>query len=272
MAGKKKGADDERAIWPEIARAVRELRPRYVFLENVSAVVVLGELARAAGDLAQIGYDTQWTCLSASEVGAPHKRERFFILATDTNGGGRQIGAELDGYPASHPADGGSSWRYLDGYFRTEVDLFPTRKAASDCSGGKRNSDGHADSLPGTVRLLPTPKAAERGDCASEHRRNDPDLRAITYYTSQWGKYEPAIRRWELALGAPAPAPTEPNSKGNLRLSARFAEWMMGLPAGWVTDVDLPRTAHLKILGNGVVPAQAAAALSWLLSVSEVAA
>lgn len=81
MAGKQKAQEDERALWPYVAAAVRALRPRYVILENVSAIIVLGELARAVGDLAQIGYDARWICVRASDIGAPHHRERCFILA-----------------------------------------------------------------------------------------------------------------------------------------------------------------------------------------------
>ena len=49
------------------------------------------------------------------------------------------------------------------------------------------------------------------------------------------------------------------------KMSSRFVEWMMGLPEGWVTGVGLSRTQELKMLGNGVVPQQAAAAYGWLL-------
>jgi DNA (cytosine-5)-methyltransferase 1 len=81
-----------------------------------------------------------------------------------------------------------------------------------------------------------------------------------------WGTYTSAITRWEHVLGRPAPAPTEPGKTGQ-RLSPRFVEWMMGLPAGWVCDVpDLTRGEQLKTLGNGVVPQQAAAALRLLLT------
>lgn len=61
-----------------------------------------------------------------------------------------------------------------------------------------------------------------------------------------------------------APSPTELTPKGNYRLSAKFAEWMMGLPDGWVTDpaIGLTRNEQLKACGNGVVPQQAMAALS----------
>ena len=79
-----------------------------------------------------------------------------------------------------------------------------------------------------------------------------------------WGDYEPAIRRWEHILGHPAPPPAEPGPGGRTRLSAAFAEWMMGIPH-LVTGVPgLPRTARLRIIGNGCVPHQAAAALRLL--------
>jgi DNA (cytosine-5)-methyltransferase 1 len=84
-----------------------------------------------------------------------------------------------------------------------------------------------------------------------------------------WGPYEPAVRRWELILGRPAPDPTQTGKRGGQQLSPLFVEWMQGLPEGWVTAVPgLSRNEQLKLLGNGVVPAQAAAALEWLLALA----
>lgn len=83
---------------------------------------------------------------------------------------------------------------------------------------------------------------------------------------TNWGKFEPAIRRWEEVLGRPAPAPTKPDGKdGAHRLSSSFTEWMMGLESGWVTDAGLTRNQELKACGNGVVPQQAEMALRILL-------
>jgi hypothetical protein len=88
--------------------------------------------------------------------------------------------------------------------------------------------------------------------------------------TTNWGKFEPAIRRWE-AVTRPAPAPTKPDGKdGNHRLSSLFTEWMMGLPDGWVTGHGLKRNDELKMCGNGVVPAQAALALRYLLGETDI--
>jgi len=81
-----------------------------------------------------------------------------------------------------------------------------------------------------------------------------------------WAEYESAVRRWERILGRAAPPPAEPGPSGRPRLSAAFAEWMMGLGPGFVTGVPgIPRTRQLKIIGNGVVPQQAAAALRLLI-------
>jgi DNA (cytosine-5)-methyltransferase 1 len=80
-----------------------------------------------------------------------------------------------------------------------------------------------------------------------------------------WGSYEVAIRRWEALLGRPAPHPTQLGNHGRPVLAPAFVEWLMGLPPGWVTDLPLPRTAQLRALGNGVVPQQAAHAVSLLL-------
>jgi hypothetical protein len=89
-------------------------------------------------------------------------------------------------------------------------------------------------------------------------------------HETNWGKFEPAIRRWESILGRPAPEPTKPDGKeGNHRLSSKFTEWMMGLPDGWITGHDLKRNDELKLAGNGVVPQQAELALRLLLELPE---
>jgi hypothetical protein len=93
----------------------------------------------------------------------------------------------------------------------------------------------------------------------------------LTYdVATNWGKFEPAIRRWEATIGRQAPEPTKPDGKeGNHRLSSKFTEWMMGLPEGWITDIGLKRNDELKACGNGVVPQQAELALS-LLGIKEI--
>lgn len=81
-----------------------------------------------------------------------------------------------------------------------------------------------------------------------------------------WGPYTGAVHRWEQVLGRPAPHPTETGQHGGPVLSPKFVEWLQGLPRGWITDLPLPRTAQLRALGNGVVPQQAARAVTLLLN------
>jgi|TARA_Y100000310_G_scaffold53054_1_gene48675 DNA (cytosine-5)-methyltransferase 1 len=80
-AGKREGITGARSgLWGEYARIIRELRPRYVIVENVGALLVRG-IDVVLRDLAEIGYDAEWDVLSAAAVGAPHRRERVWIVA-----------------------------------------------------------------------------------------------------------------------------------------------------------------------------------------------
>jgi DNA (cytosine-5)-methyltransferase 1 len=98
QAGKRVGIGGERSgLWSEYARILRELRPRYAVVENVSDLLVRG-FDVVLGDLAEIGYDAEWDCLPASAVGAPHRRDRVFLLAYPVGAPGR---------PETRIADGG---------------------------------------------------------------------------------------------------------------------------------------------------------------------
>jgi DNA (cytosine-5)-methyltransferase 1 len=78
--GHRLGQADPRWLWPEMARIVRHLRPRYVLVENVADLTVRG-MGDVLRDLAALGYDAEWECLPAAAVGAPHRRERIFVVA-----------------------------------------------------------------------------------------------------------------------------------------------------------------------------------------------
>lgn len=80
-AGKGAGISGARSsLWGEMARIVREVRPRYVFVEN-SAMLTSRGLGRVLGDLAELGFDARWGVLRARDVGAEHGRERIWIVA-----------------------------------------------------------------------------------------------------------------------------------------------------------------------------------------------
>ena len=94
-AGKRAGIDGERSgLWAEYARVIGELRPRYVIVENVSALLGRG-LGRVLGDLAALGFDAEWHCIPASAVGAPHRRDRIWIVADSRQQ--RECSAHNDG-------------------------------------------------------------------------------------------------------------------------------------------------------------------------------
>jgi DNA (cytosine-5)-methyltransferase 1 len=80
-AGRGAGIDGEKSgLWREMARVIGEVRPRRVMLENSPMLVGRG-LARVLGDLAGLGFDARWNCVSASAVGAPHIRNRLWLVA-----------------------------------------------------------------------------------------------------------------------------------------------------------------------------------------------
>lgn len=163
------------------------------------------------------------------------------------------------------------------------LDLLPTPivrdykdGSAAQQRDGKVSTDTVARAIfnSGEV-LLGTPRTSSANSPSSKQVENGADkarledqVRSANEGYISWGKFEPAIRRWEQVLGRPAPAPTLPDGKdGNHRLAAVFTEWMMGLPEGHVTDpaLGLSRVEQLKLCGNGVVPQQAQMALEILL-------
>lgn len=296
-AGKRAGIKDgtRSGLWSVFADAIDQLRPPLVVIENVRGLLsaqahrnvepdegtvgdrpdrpVLRALGAVLGDLADLGYDAQWATVAAADIGAPHRRERVFIVA-HTDRFGSEDSGHRGGAWQTQPEVGGSHVPLPSGD-EPGVALLPTPRS-SDCFGAGQHGDGGMD-LRTTMALLCTPAASDGAGgktSRSGGRIGEPLLGGqVREMHSAWGKYEPAIRRWE-QINGPAPAPTEPNKNGNPRLSAAFSEWMMGWPYGWVTDPDIgiSRNDQLKIVGNGVVPQQAIAALRYLLTVSEVAA
>lgn len=151
--------------------------------------------------------------------------------------------------------------------------LLPTPMTSDGTGGAAGIRDGYTTQLRDVEQLLPTPKAgdADFGMPRTSGRPPEKSTHLMTRmeYTKpaeSWGPYAAAIARWESVLGRPAPAPTEEGPKGGRRLSSLLVEWMMGLPEGWVTGHGLPRTAELKMLGNGVVPQQAIATLREMVA------
>ena len=281
-------------LWVAMREAIAHLEPTYVVWENVRGALsaraesnlgwteglldgrpqealpkkedpALRALGRVLGDLADLGYDARWVCLRASDVGACHRRERVFVLA----------------HPKGHP------WRECVGDPRparlsAPRRLLPTPTANLGKNGGgrdveKRRAGGHAVSLKDVAfslpKLLPTTRASDGTHGGPNSRGSKEDLALPAAACQDFGEYGEAVARHEQTFGRAAPSPTEPGKRCAPRLAARFVEWMMCLPDGWVTDPAIwegmtdtaARNAQLHALGNGVVPPQAYAALSFLL-------
>ena len=209
----RKGTDDPRHLWPHVHRAIRQLRPRITILENVSGHRGLG-FGTVLGDLAEDRrYEVRWVSVCASDVGAPHERERLFIAAVEVTADSTFSGLQRRPAPKEWPVVAGS-----------------TGDAAE------------------TLWKLPT----------STYRSAD---------TFDFAEFQPVIDRWAAVLGRPPGYPVVTGTQGAPVNSPRFVEWLMGLPAGWVTDIPALSVADLlQLLGNGVVPQQAAFAITQLFS------
>jgi len=99
FAGKGAGLNGARSgLWWEFHRLIKEIKPSWVIVENVAALRSRG-LDKVLGSLAEIGYDAEWHCIPASAVGAPHQRDRIWIIAYPNNARGRtpEYGVDQNG-------------------------------------------------------------------------------------------------------------------------------------------------------------------------------
>lgn len=252
-AGPRVGIEGKRSgVWKNVAEAVRVLRPGLVFLENVAVIKRRG-LDVVVADLVSIGYGVQWTYLRASDIGAPHQRHRWFAVARPNGPTGEIIRDRPETGPLLMPS--------------------PTTKEGSSGPGRSTKRTG-GDNPRTVISLLPTPASRDWKSSASNLiGANARPLNETLAHTESWvcvdGRdFGPAVRRWEPIMGRPAPVPVVDGPRGGKKTSPHLVEWMMDLPEGHVTDVqELDVNQMLKILGNGVVPAQAEAAYRKILGV-----
>lgn len=276
LAGAQAGLtpDTRSGTWTFMAHAIDVLRPELVVIENVRGLAsspAHSDLERCPfGDLADRGYDAVWCGLRASDLGACHERFRFVIAAAPR--GTAPLGwdpASVAGERRQPAGTAGGPDRVAQLPAGLTSRLLPT-PTARDWKG--RNQRDDATCLPGAVdRLLPTPTASRYGNNQSDspNAAIRPSLESLSADLEvDWGIYEPAIRRHEAWLGRPAPTPRIGVARGKKKLNPQLSEWMMGWPAGWVTDVPgLTLNEQLQVCGNGVVPQQMAAGVDFLLPI-----
>ena len=188
-AGKRAGIDGERSgLWSEYARIIREVRPRYVVVENVAALLHRG-MERVLGDLAACGYDAEWQSIRASDVGAPHRRERVWIVAYPQRRGiWEQPVLRAECARATEPFLAGENVADAERGGFAEGGKFRKGRGESDAGGGGEVSHTIFAGLEGT----------ERGELArARDGRSDAHLAR-----SDWWAVEPDVGR--VAHGVPA--------------------------------------------------------------------
>jgi DNA (cytosine-5)-methyltransferase 1 len=170
VAGRGEGIDGARSgLWSEYARIVGELRPRYVVVENVAALLRRG-LGRVLGDLAALGYDAEWDCIPASAVGAPHRRDRLWLVAYPSS------------EPSGHSARGSED---LVGASRAHQGERDQRQRDGDAAVDRRADVADADQCG---------RQGGTGDLSETNRRGEPA-------DGSWWGTEPDVGR--VADGVP---------------------------------------------------------------------
>ena len=236
VAGKRGGEDDERNMWPATVECIRIVRPRYCFMENVPGLVSSRYFATILGDLAESGFDARWRVLSAAELGAPHRRKRLWIVAVNTDC--IEQGAER-GVCGGAIADAtGSGGDVAEPQRRRRRPGGETTRREEGASTHGLRSDGPTDVADGASIGVERVRA-EGVEVAEAHAGAEVSQRNGD-----------RIRWWDID---PADLPNAMRDEGP-------TESRVGRVAHGMAD----RVDRLRTLGNGQVPAVAAAA--WRLS------
>lgn len=288
VAGKRAGFAGERSsLWREYRRIVADVGPRFVFVENVPGLLTADDghaFAEVLGDLAALGFDAEWDCFRASDVGAPHRRERLFLLAcrddcgwqgTDarSEGAGRH-GSVGDGADVALSDRGGRGPDGLAGVGGTVgIGGGDPRDAAAAADAGS----GGLDDAYGLRQRQPEGRIADRGRRAGDggthvgvdlvdpngERGAERDRGAVAAGTQHAG---PRGRGGRQRIGAAQPlvgvsADGLPRRLDDHQWPAGRGEAQHpGEPPRTAAGVP-QRAARLKALGNAVVPQ--VAALAW---------
>jgi DNA (cytosine-5)-methyltransferase 1 len=239
-AGKGAGIDGGRSgMWQHMARIIGEVRPRFVLVENSPMLVGRG-LARVLGDLASLGYDARWGVVSAEDAGAPHVRERIWIVAWS-----REVHDSNSGGSGSLRLFSQGSDERVDA-LRIEQKSWSTIK--SGCAGTSKMADADSinDALRGNATLVAR-EVAQRGadgDRSIDHGRS---------------RCEGSARQGSKMDNTDS-AQCEGNSSA-FRVQSQHADFSG--TGWWAVEPDVGRVAHgvaarvdrLRGLGNGQVPA-----------------
>jgi len=233
-AGKGDGLDGERSgLWTHMARVVSEVRPPFVFVENSPMLTTRGG-TRVIADLTQMGYDTKWTVMGAADIGAPHQRDRMWIVGkmgnTYNNG---QIAAKV----RTSLTQGSNSNK-----IRQE------QASKSQRPSKQHGQMAYTSSFGGKAGLADTQGGQERDTDKSQH--SSANLANPTHSRDVW-------REWELGFTQ------QKYNSGGSPTDGSGEWWSVEPSVGRVANGVAHRVDRLKAIGNGQVPLCAATA--WRL-------
>ncbi len=298
VAGKRQASADERDLWSECARIVGEFRPRWCVFENVPGLLTSERgtfFARVVGDLAALGYGVGWATYGAVDVGAPHRRDRVFIVAHALCGGregrgergfvresqpGRKASGETDDsilvsgcellerWQSWKPDQSASPWESEPDVGRVAHGISPELDGALNaeehysqgCSTGNEDSSNVSG-----VRRNGESRASPSELCGADSLSDL--VRSLSRQGGSAGRYtqnetDAALR--DMRGGVPAVAHQEERDMRQA-MSVRVGAAERQEALGWEVEPDIPRVAvgikdrvhRLRALGNAVVPQQA---------------
>jgi DNA (cytosine-5)-methyltransferase 1 len=244
VAGKQKGTSDDRHLWPEMFRIIKELKPRWVIGENVKGLINLENgmvFETVCTNLEGEGYEVRAFNIPAAGVGAPHRRERIWIVAHRKESMVNADGVRLEQHNETKKE---TSW------WRTSTTFKPTSNVVNTISNDKGREISRSDE--------------EEGRIQEEHRQENSTSRVISGTSSVWQTdhgYEKNV------------ANTESSHRNDNEINSRNGESeaqeilgdgssIRGESAWWDIEPNVGRVAHglpgrvhrLKGLGNAIVP------------------
>ena len=232
VVGKRRGALDERNMWPATARIIGEIRPQWVFLENVAGFVSSQYGWTVLSNLSRLGYDARWTLLGADQGGAPHRRERWWLLA---HAQGRKINERKHGVVEKEKG----RWEGFNSAAR------PGGKDVANAAGERRRE---------------TPREAGHTSLGGKNMADPPGV-----HESRGGGAWARREGFTNGSGRDSSLPVGDLVDGLAPCVVRHGWWEAEPGIGRVTKKEESRVAKLKALGNGQVPIQAATAFKILM-------
>lgn len=235
-AGKGAGIDGERSgMWVEMARIIGEVRPRFALVEN-SPILTSRGLGRVLGDLAALGYDARWGVLGAVDAGAPHKRERIWIVA-DAAGEridgerGNDTSTRSEGHEGEQEPDAGSEGNVA---YAQHARLEGHNQQVVNQSGGGGSSTNSGEGGPLVAYATSTGQSGPR---------------------PHWFSCDPSEAR---------------EGETDHAFAERIGHiWGIESPVGRVAHGVAARVDRLKAIGNGQVPAVVRLAWETLTNTEE---